>query len=130
MKLKADKRRLIIKGKEGKDYRNLNDCFSLLFNNVFPLFAFLYCTVPHTAHATVIILKHECIQYTAERETEALPFKAHSFALPLTKLSLKIFQHHYINMTKLTNYRVIICWIAIMYRVREKYNLLFRIKRL
>ena len=34
---------------------------------------FLYCTVPfstnHTAHATVIRLNHECIQYTAETET-------------------------------------------------------------
>ena len=37
---------------------------------------FLYCTVPfstnHTAHATVIRLNHECIQYTAETETETI----------------------------------------------------------
>ena len=35
----------------------------------------LYCTVAfstHTAHATVIKLNHECIQYTAEAEEEVL----------------------------------------------------------
>ena len=48
---------------------------------------FLYCTVPfstsHTAHATVIRLNHECIQYTAETETETMFYIFTVTTLPL-----------------------------------------------
>ena len=52
---------------------------------------FLYCTVPfstnHTAHATVLRLNHECIQYTAETETDAV-FCCSVEYIPFTPLKL------------------------------------------